>query len=47
MSVLDESRNLLRSTLEEFKSDQNEYRQQLEDISRRKEAAMGRRKGID
>jgi hypothetical protein len=45
MTVLDESRDMLRNSLEEFKREQNEYRKQLEDISRTKEAAMQRRKG--
>ena len=45
MSALDESRDILRNSFEEFKREQDEYRKQLEDISRRKEAAMGRRKG--
>jgi len=36
---------MFRDTLDEFKREQNEYRQQLEDITRQKEAAMGRRQG--
>jgi len=46
MAVLDESRDMLRNSLEEFKREQNEYRQQLEDITKNKEAAMKRRKGF-
>ncbi len=45
ISVLDESRNMLRNSLDNFKEEQDEYRRQLEDIVRNKEAAMGRRKG--
>jgi hypothetical protein len=45
MSALYESRDILRDTFEEFKRDQDEYRKQLEDISKSKEAALGRRKG--
>jgi hypothetical protein len=45
MSALDESRDILRDSFEEFKREQDEYRKQLEDISRSKEAALGRRKG--
>lgn len=36
---------MLRNSLEEFKREQNEYRKQLEDIARYKDAAMQRRKG--
>jgi hypothetical protein len=45
MSTLDESRDILRNSFEEFKREQEEYRQQLEEISKFKEAAMGRQKG--
>lgn len=45
MSVLDESRDILKDSYEEFKREQDEYRQQLEDIARQKEAILGRRKG--
>jgi len=45
MALLDESRDILRSSLDEFKREQDEYRQQLDDITRIKEAAMQRRKG--
>jgi hypothetical protein len=45
MSTLDESRNILRNSFEEFKREQDEYRRQLEEISKMKEAALGRSKG--
>ena len=45
MSVLDQSRDILKDSYEEFKREQEEYRQQLEEISKNKEAALGRRKG--
>lgn len=45
MNALDESRDILKNSFEEFKRDQDEYRQQLEEISKQKEAALGRRKG--
>jgi hypothetical protein len=45
MSALYESRDMLRNSFEEFKRDQDEYRKQLEDISKTKEAVLGRRKG--
>jgi hypothetical protein len=45
MSALDESRDLLRNSFEEFKREQDEYRRQLEDISRIKETTLGRSKG--
>ena len=45
MNALDESRDILRSSFEEFKREQDEYRKQLEEISKAKEAALGRRKG--
>jgi hypothetical protein len=45
ITALDESRDMLRNSLEEFKREQNEYRKQLEDIARYKDAAMQRRKG--
>lgn len=45
MSALDESRDILRNSLEEFKREQAEYRKQLQDISKMKESAMGRQKG--
>ncbi|CAF0785681.1 unnamed protein product [Adineta steineri] len=44
MSTLDESRDILRSSFEEFKREQEEYRKQLQEISKVKEAAMGRQK---
>lgn len=45
MSTLDESRDILRNSFEEFKREQEEYRQQLEEISKFKESSMGRQKG--
>ena len=45
MNTLDESRDILRNSFEEFKREQDEYRKQLEEISKFKESAMGRRKG--
>lgn len=45
IDTLDESRNILKSSLDEFKREQDEYRQQLEDIMREKEAAIKRPKG--
>jgi len=45
MTVLDESRDMLRNSFEEFKREQNEYRKQLEDIAKIREAAIQRRKG--
>lgn len=45
MTALDESRDILRSSYEEFKREQDEYRKQLEEIIRMKETALGRRKG--
>ena len=45
LSTLDESRDMLRTSFEEFKREQDEYRRQLEDITKSKEAAMQRRKG--
>lgn len=45
MSALDESRDTLRNSFEEFKREQDEYRKQLEDIAKSKEAALGRSKG--
>lgn len=45
MSALDESRYILKNSFEEFKREQDEYRQQLKEISKEKEAALGRRKG--
>ncbi len=45
MNTLDESRDILRNSFEEFKREQDEYRKQLEEISKIKESAMGRRKG--
>ncbi|CAF1466757.1 unnamed protein product [Adineta ricciae] len=44
MSALDESRDILRNSLEEFKREQAEYRKQLQEISKMKENAMGRQK---
>jgi hypothetical protein len=46
MNTLDESRDILRTSFEEFKREQDEYRKQLEDITKLKEAAMARSKGI-
>lgn len=45
METLDESRSLLRSSLEDFRREQDEYRQQLEELKRYKELTMQRRKG--
>jgi hypothetical protein len=45
MSALDESRDILRNSFEEFKREQEEYRKQLEEISKMKEAQLGRSKG--
>lgn len=45
MTVLDQSRDILKDSYEEFKQEQEEYRLQLEEISKNKEAALGRRKG--
>jgi uncharacterized coiled-coil DUF342 family protein len=45
MSTLDESRDILRNSFEEFKREQEEYRQQLAEISKLREAANGRQKG--
>lgn len=44
MAILDESRNMLRSSYDDFKHDQEEYRKQLEVVTMSKEAAMQRRK---
>ena len=46
MALLNESRNMFRNSLEDFKQEQEEYRRQLELITKQKEAAMGRRKGM-
>jgi len=43
--TLDESRNMLKSSLEEFKLEQIQYRKQLEQITINREAAMQRRQG--
>jgi hypothetical protein len=45
MIALDESRDLLRNSFEEFKREQEEYRNQLEEISKLKQAALARSKG--
>ena len=45
IETLDESRNMLRNSLEEFKREQEEYRKQLEHIMRDKEAGTPRLKG--
>jgi hypothetical protein len=45
MSALDESRDILRNSFEEFKREQEEYRKQLQEISKIKEGAMSRQKG--
>ena len=45
IDTLDESRDILRHSLEDFKREQDEYRQQLAQIMRHKEAAMQRPKG--
>lgn len=45
MITLDESRDMLRNSYEEFKREQNEYRKQLEEITKHKELAIQRRKG--
>lgn len=47
MAILDESRNMLRSSYDDFKHDQEEYRKQLEVVTMSKEAAMQRRKGTE
>mgnify|MGYP006892784532 FL=1 len=47
ITILDESRNMLRNSYDDFKHDQEEYRKQLEAITLNKEAAMHRRKGTD
>jgi hypothetical protein len=45
VNTLDESRDILRNSYEEFKREQDDYRRQLEEITKNKEAAMQRRKG--
>ena len=45
MRTLDETRDMLKDSYEEFKHEQDEYRRQLEDISKIKESALQRRKG--
>jgi hypothetical protein len=47
MAALDESRDMLKNSYDEFKLEQNEYKQQLEKIAQIKEAGMHRRKGIN
>ncbi|CAF4027852.1 unnamed protein product [Rotaria sp. Silwood2] len=44
MTTLDESRDMLRSSLEEFQHEQAQYKTQLEEIMRNKELAIQRRK---
>ena len=45
IALLDESRTMFRTSLEDFRQEQDEYRRQLEYITKQKEAAIGRRKG--
>ena len=45
MNALDESRDILRNSFEEFKREQEEYRKQLQAISKMKEGPLGRSKG--
>jgi len=45
VKTLDESRNMLQSSLEEFKLEQIQYKKQLEQITKSREAAMQRRQG--
>ncbi|CAF1037851.1 unnamed protein product [Rotaria sp. Silwood1] len=44
MTTLDESRDMLRSSYEEFQREQEQYKKQLEEITRNKELAIQRRK---
>lgn len=45
VALLSESRNMFQSSLEDFRQEQEEYRRQLDYITKQKEAAIGRRKG--
>jgi len=45
VKTLDESRNMLKNSLEEFKLEQIQYKKQLEQITRKREAAIQRRQG--
>ncbi|CAF0969870.1 unnamed protein product [Rotaria sordida] len=44
MTTLDESRDMLRNSYDEFQREQDKYKKQLEEITRNKELAMQRRK---
>jgi hypothetical protein len=46
MTTLSESRIILKNLVDEFTEEQDEYKRQLEEITKRKEAVMLRRKGI-
>lgn len=45
VALLNESRIMFQTSLEDFRQEQEEYRRQLEYITKQKEAAIGRRKG--
>ena len=45
VDVLDESRDMLRNSFEEFKREQEEYRQQLKAVTKHKQAAIERQRG--